>query len=325
MLRFMQLPIPNSGMKAAENSQGRNAVFTEYFQQEHWQAVMPGIQFCHFGRHTDLHPKHHKLTSKLRPGLVELLFCTAGSLNLQRRSGPQERLAPQEILLLNDPRDIRWAEPGNIFEGVCLSIDRAEAKENFRQLCESYGNLPFSLKAVGSLMDRCKGLCLVHLSAWNQSVFYVLDQIPREEHGHYCAMRCFELLYLLCIHSTQGLQSSAAKALSGYEVSIAVQMKSYMEEHLDEKITIAHLSQRFNLSPTACKSCFRLCFGVPIHSWLIEKRMEKAAQLLMQSNTSILQIAQDVGYTNCSQFNVAFKKRYNLTPSDYRKMSIPVV
>ena len=299
-------------------------MFTEFFQHEQWDCVMPGIHYCRFGQPTE-GKKPPKLTAKLKPGHIEILFCTAGSLTLHRRSGLQERLAPQEILLLSDSKDIQSAQPGPCFEGLCLSVDRTQAQESFRNLCASFGDLPLSTKAVGAMMSRYKGLCLVHLSAWNQSVFYILDLIPKAEHGHYCVMRSFELLYLLCVHNAQGVQRSASKALSGYEISTAVQMKAYMEEHLDEKITINLLSQRFNLSPTACKNCFRLCFGIPIHSWLIEKRMERAAQLLMQTNTSILQIAQDVGYTNCSQFNVAFKKKYNLTPSDYRKMSVPVI
>ena len=47
----------------------------------------------------------------------------------------------------------------------------------------------------------------------------------------------------------------------------------------------------------------------------------RAAELLSESNLSIVEIASAVGYNSASQFGVAFKRRYHLTPSQFRRMA----
>ena len=94
-----------------------------------------------------------------------------------------------------------------------------------------------------------------------------------------------------------------------------------MELHLDEKLTIDSLCRRFYLSPTTFKKYFRSVYDQPVHNWLLQKRMEKAGELLRYSSMTVLEIAQAVGYSSLSQFNVVFKKCYTCTPRQYRNRS----
>ena len=96
---------------------------------------------------------------------------------------------------------------------------------------------------------------------------------------------------------------------------------NYMEMHLDEKITIDYLCHKFYISPTTLKKYFRNIYGQPVYTWLSHKRMEKAAELLCYTSMTVLEIAQAVGYSSLSQFNVVFKKCYTCTPRQYRNRS----
>ena len=69
------------------------------------------------------------------------------------------------------------------------------------------------------------------------------------------------------------------------------------------------------------KNIFRQTYGRPIHQYLLEKRVQHAAELLHRSPLSIVDIAAAVGYNSASQFGVAFKRRYQLTPSQYRRQA----
>ncbi len=91
-----------------------------------------------------------------------------------------------------------------------------------------------------------------------------------------------------------------------------------MVSHLSDPLTIDQLSARFRISPTALKDIFRQTYGRPIHQYLLEKRVQHAAEL-HRSPLSIVDIAAAVGYNSASQFGVAFKRRYQLTPSQYRR------
>lgn len=69
------------------------------------------------------------------------------------------------------------------------------------------------------------------------------------------------------------------------------------------------------------KNCYKNVFGETVNDTIIKKRLAVAANLLRQSSLSISEIALNVGYTDHSKFSNAFKKKYNLTPSEYKRIS----
>lgn len=67
---------------------------------------------------------------------------------------------------------------------------------------------------------------------------------------------------------------------------------------------------------------FKQAMGVSFIEYLNDYRLTMAARLLLASDSSILSISQEVGFENLSHFNRSFKKKYNMTPSAYRNMSL---
>ena len=149
--------------------------------------------------------------------------------------------------------------------------------------------------------------------------FADLERLPRSEQGRWCVWKSVELLYLLSAGGTAdpppgGMNPAIARA--------AAAARAYMSTHLDERLTIPELSRRFCVSATALKAAFRALYGQPIHSWLREKRMERAAELLRRSDMSVLDISQAVGFASPSQFGANFLKRFGASPAKFRKMSV---
>ena len=64
---------------------------------------------------------------------------------------------------------------------------------------------------------------------------------------------------------------------------------------------------------------FKQMTGSSFISYLNERRLAAAAERLRQSEDSILSIAEAVGFETLSNFNQQFKKRYGVTPRDYRR------
>jgi AraC-like DNA-binding protein len=64
---------------------------------------------------------------------------------------------------------------------------------------------------------------------------------------------------------------------------------------------------------------FRDTMGTSFIDYLKDYRLAMAARLLSASDASILEIAEDVGFESLSYFNRAFKKRYGMTPTQFRK------
>ena len=100
---------------------------------------------------------------------------------------------------------------------------------------------------------------------------------------------------------------------------LLAETRRYMEEHLDEPLTIPALSRRACLSATMFKEGFRRLYGLPVHTWLRLRRMERAAELLHTPGLNLEGVAKAVGYSSVSQFAAAFRQQYGVTPGQYRK------
>jgi AraC-like DNA-binding protein len=91
-----------------------------------------------------------------------------------------------------------------------------------------------------------------------------------------------------------------------------------MTKHFDEKITIDLLSEKYNIAPTTLKKCFREVYGNSIYVYLKAYRIDRAAELLRDSNMEIGTIACIVGYYNASKFAGSFKSVMGINPGEYR-------
>ena len=81
------------------------------------------------------------------------------------------------------------------------------------------------------------------------------------------------------------------------------------------------LARQVQISVSKLSMGFSMIYGISVHAYVIEQRLERAAGLLLESNMNIGQIAVLVGYTKPSNFSAAFKKKYGVMPKDYREAS----
>ena len=104
---------------------------------------------------------------------------------------------------------------------------------------------------------------------------------------------------------------------NGSSEEIIHKIHKYLLEHLADRITIEDLSKQFLMNPTTLKKIFKKVYGTSLAAHMKQHRMEKAAELLKDTDMSIAQIALAVGYESQSRFTVAFKETYDLLPTAY--------
>jgi len=75
-------------------------------------------------------------------------------------------------------------------------------------------------------------------------------------------------------------------------------------------------------SPRHFSRLFRAEFGVPLRKRQTELRLQRARQLLADANAKILKVAYESGYRHLGQFNAMFKKRFGVTPSEWRQQNL---
>lgn len=93
----------------------------------------------------------------------------------------------------------------------------------------------------------------------------------------------------------------------------------YTENNYTEKISIQDIADAMNLSQSHFMKFFKNTMGCSYIDYLNDYRLTMASRLLLSSESTILTIAGEVGFDNLSYFNRMFKKKFNITPSEYRK------
>lgn len=99
-------------------------------------------------------------------------------------------------------------------------------------------------------------------------------------------------------------------------------MLSYIQEHYNEKLTVADLAYEVHVSERECYRLFQNLLGITPGEFLISLRLQKAQELLRYTSKSILEIALETGFVTGSYFCKVFKAHYNITPNRYRKLEL---
>ncbi len=91
-----------------------------------------------------------------------------------------------------------------------------------------------------------------------------------------------------------------------------------MHSRLAEDISVVELANEARLSPFHFTRMFTKSVGMSPRAYLVQLRIQRACDLLQNSDLSVLEIALDVGYASSQVLARVFHKHMKLTPSDYR-------
>jgi transcriptional regulator GlxA family with amidase domain len=86
----------------------------------------------------------------------------------------------------------------------------------------------------------------------------------------------------------------------------------------DPASSISNLAMHVSLSPAHLQRLFKRQTGLQLGGLVVERRLQRAAELLIQTNLSIKEIAHAVGYRHHSSFVRAFQRRFSQAPKRYR-------
>ena len=86
----------------------------------------------------------------------------------------------------------------------------------------------------------------------------------------------------------------------------------------DENFGVKKLASLIGLSPSQTLKKVRSITGKSVNQYIRELRLSKAASLLKETDITIAEIAYKVGFSSQSYFNKVFRKRYGITPGDYK-------
>ena len=157
--------------------------------------------------------------------------------------------------------------------------------------------------------------------AWklNPMIFSELYSVPDRFQKPYFMLKVQELLLFLCMVNVK--QEKQRELYTSPQVEIVRQIHKRLISNLHERLTIEELSKEYHINTATLKDTFKGVYGQPIGTYMKTYRMKQAAALLRQTQATIAEIANQVGYENQSKFATAFRDVFKIAPAEYRKQN----
>lgn len=226
----------------------------------------------------------------------DIFFVLPGHLHALR-SVPQKRMEYENIIfdmtfLGSDKVDIcsqKYLQP-IINDKICFP-------SRIRKSDSSYSS-------VSACLDASDRLCSLRPDGYELGV-----------KGH--LMVLFSILFQMTMEQTE-------KIADDKDVEKLKTVLLRIERDYDKKLTVEQMAEECGYSASHFMRWFKDMTGSGFAGYLIEYRLSKAALALRDTNDTILDISERTGFDNLSNFNRLFKKKFDMTPSRFRRQSIAI-
>ncbi len=260
---------------------------------------------------------HHSITEPvLIPAVAEplLVMVLSGSAIVEERSqgGEWESVQVQEgdfyLTSTALPYEMRWqTRGGDTFEVMHLYLPHTLIDQASRHLLGSQAG-PISFLDISGGRDDLVRMLLEQIR---------LELVKRHEPS---SLFVHSLAQALTVHLVRTYRDPEAKgrrsnALQAYKLRRVI---DFMNQRLAEPFSLADLAEAAHLSEYHFSRLFKRATGLSPSQYFIRLRMDRARQLLLDTDRSIIDIGMEVGYSGPSHFSQVFRRQVGIAPSAYR-------
>ena len=103
------------------------------------------------------------------------------------------------------------------------------------------------------------------------------------------------------------------------QIEIIKAIKTELSNNISAKYDLEKLVKQYNINIHTFRKAFKEIHGKPIYQWYKEYRLEYSLGLLINTDIPIIEIANEIGYSNPSKYSAAFYQYTSMTPQQYRK------
>lgn len=139
------------------------------------------------------------------------------------------------------------------------------------------------------------------------------DSVSQQEKYHLATLLFYELFSRLIPKEHAPLPEEKGNARHIYNI------ETYINQHRDQKIALEDVANAVSLSQRQVSRIIQKEYGCTLSQLITEKRLSKAERQIITSTIPIDQIAAQSGLGSTNYFYSVFKKRYGVSPLQYRK------
>ncbi len=243
-------------------------------------------------------------------------YCKSGRIGWKMENGKDRYLGPGDFSVhtLKFCANSEVSLPNGNYEGLSISVDLQKLTDTPPEFLLGTGITGISL--YEKLFKHTPLISFTGNERTDAIFQFFFDQ-PENTKSAYQKIKVLELL--LYLSQTPPLSHPHGTKYQTEQIEVIRQIHEQLLTNLDRRITIEELSKQYLMNPTTMKTLFKSVYGASIAAHMKEHRMRKAAQLLLESELSIAEIAFAVGYDSQSKFSTAFKEFFQMLPKEYKK------
>ena len=130
----------------------------------------------------------------------------------------------------------------------------------------------------------------------------------------------YELLYIL-VTKYRKFNVNEEILKNNKQLKKLSKITRYMKDHYADSLTLESMAKQFNYSSAYLSRMFQKHAGINFKDYLLGIRLEHAVRELEETDNQIVDIALENGFPNSKSFSNAFREKYGMLPSEYRKDS----
>ena len=200
------------------------------------------------------------------------------------------------------------------YRGITVTIDFSAVTEELHGLL---GLLSIDLDRIEKI-SRLRDFTVMRAAPAAEHIFSELYRVPDTVRLGYIRVKILELLLTLTVLEPD--KDAAEPVLfTAAQIDTVKQLHELLTSRCSEHMTINELAERFGISPTVMKKCFKGVYGDSIYSYMKRYRLSLAERMLRESSLTVSEIASSIGYLNPNKFTSAFGAEYGMSPTEYRK------
>lgn len=250
--------------------------------------------------------------------VFEINFCVRGRFETSFSTTEWITLTPGDMAVSlydgSGPAKTWSSFPLGYYEGLVLMVQLEEANRWMRQ---HMGVFAVDLSKLKDALLRHRWYWLGNAGPRCEHVFRELYECSSYSDSAYLQLKVAELFMLL-------IQTNTTESHSDYYPKTQVDVVKHIRDHLVSQMTahtsIEELTEEHNISVSQFRKVFRAVYGKPVYQYLLEYRLEQAAIELTCTAKPITDIAFELGFSSPSKFAENFKRRYGVTPKQYRAL-----
>ena len=150
--------------------------------------------------------------------------------------------------------------------------------------------------------------------------FYILTEKINSECDNKPSIirRMIEIILLSCPPIEKNLISKENEKESS-KIAVIRALMDYIDSHFGENISRDSIAEAFHYSPSYFSTVFHKLAGVTISEYITNRRMNKAKDMICNSDMLISDIIKTVGYRSESLFYRNFRKYFSINPNELRR------